>query len=266
MLALTPITRRYLELLDALQQSAIATTADGVIVDWNRSAESLYGWRRDEALGRNVVDVTPAAVSREEASRIMSSLAAGEIWSGEFPVRTRSGESFIASVTDVPIVDERDHVVAVVGLSAPSRAAAPLATVLTRFSEACASLWPGRVKIAFGRSEATVPGTEPHILQLFALLLLRYAKPLESGESVDVSGRAADASLFADFGIRGAAPAAYLRFGASPQRAWSVVRDEINGARPTNFASALVRRIGGWLFVESSGNELQTTHLLLPLV
>ena len=104
-------------LLNAVEQAVIATDPKGKIIFWNRQAEKLYGWTAEEAVGRNVVEVTPAESSGQQASEIMSSLGEGRAWSGEFPVRRRDGTTFPALVTDTPIHDAAGKLIGVVGLS-----------------------------------------------------------------------------------------------------------------------------------------------------
>ncbi|WP_420126300.1 ATP-binding protein [Longimicrobium sp.] len=113
-----PHSAAYLaQLLDAVEQAVIATNAQGVIVFWNRCAERLYGWRADEVLGRDVVEVVPSEMSREQAADLMERLRAGERWQGEFSVRRRDGSRFHAWVADVPVLDEARRVVGIVGVS-----------------------------------------------------------------------------------------------------------------------------------------------------
>jgi PAS domain S-box-containing protein len=104
-------------LLDTVEQAVIATDLEGRIIYWNRFAERLYGWPSGEAVGRGILEVTPAETSGEQAVEIMSHLAAGRAWSGEFNVRRRDGTSFPALVTDTPIHDEAGRLVGVVGVS-----------------------------------------------------------------------------------------------------------------------------------------------------
>ncbi|HYE14116.1 MAG TPA: ATP-binding protein [Pyrinomonadaceae bacterium] len=105
------------QLLDAVEQAVIATDLSGTITYWNRHAELLYGWSAAEAVGRNVMEVTPAAASHEQAAEIMARLTEGKSWSGEFLVRRRDGSTFPAHVTDSPILDAEGRLVGVVGLS-----------------------------------------------------------------------------------------------------------------------------------------------------
>ena len=104
-------------LLDTVEQAVIATDLEGRITYWNHFAERLYGWPAAEAVGRDILEVTPADTSGAQAAEIMVRLAAGETWSGEFNVRRRDGTIFPAAVTDTPIQDESGRLVGVVGVS-----------------------------------------------------------------------------------------------------------------------------------------------------
>ena len=111
-------TRFQAHLLDTVEQAVIATDLAGTITYWNRHAEHLYGWTAAEAVGHNVLEMTPAETTAAQAAEIMSRLAAGETWSGEFRVRRRDGSTFPAVVTDTPIHDDEGRLIGVVGISA----------------------------------------------------------------------------------------------------------------------------------------------------
>jgi len=96
----------------------IATTLDGAVVYWDAAAARLYGWKEDEAVGRNIVGLTPALQSRAEAEAIMKELQAGKPWSGEITLRTRDGTPFSAFVADLPVGVHGDQGL-IVGASAP---------------------------------------------------------------------------------------------------------------------------------------------------
>ena len=91
------------EQLAAIGQAVITTDPGGVIVYWNEAAEQLYGWTAQEALGRNVAEVTVAEVGQDVAAEIMAALRDGVPWSGGFPVRRKDGSTFPALVTDAGI-------------------------------------------------------------------------------------------------------------------------------------------------------------------
>ncbi|MFC3068271.1 PAS domain-containing protein [Phenylobacterium soli] len=103
-----------------IDTAVIATTIAGVVAYWNDAAERLYGWKAKEALGQNVVDLTPASYSRAEAEAIMARLQAGEAWDGEIVLRGRGGAPFLAYVMDLPVGDLASGQGAIVGVSLPA--------------------------------------------------------------------------------------------------------------------------------------------------
>ncbi len=104
-------------LLGAVSEGVIVTDADWRITYWNRGAERLYGWRAEEVLGQNVLDVVPSEPSVEQAKEIMAHLAAGKSWSGEFIARRRDGSDLLVAVSDTPMLDENGALVGLIGIS-----------------------------------------------------------------------------------------------------------------------------------------------------
>ncbi|HEV2884265.1 MAG TPA: PAS domain S-box protein [Pyrinomonadaceae bacterium] len=104
-------------LLDAVEQAVIATDLSGTIIYWNSFAEKLYGWTAAEALGANVLDITPTRMMQDQADEILENLKKGQGWSGEFMVRRRDGIEFPAYVTDSPIFDLKGELIGIVGVS-----------------------------------------------------------------------------------------------------------------------------------------------------
>ncbi|HEX8566638.1 MAG TPA: PAS domain S-box protein [Pyrinomonadaceae bacterium] len=104
-------------LLDAVEQSVIATDLNGVVLFWNRFAEKLFGWTAEEALGRNIMELTTPKVLAAQAEDIMSRLRRGKSWSGEFNVQRRDGTTFPAQVFNSPINDDNGTLIGIVGIS-----------------------------------------------------------------------------------------------------------------------------------------------------
>jgi PAS domain S-box-containing protein len=104
-------------LLDAVGQAIIATNPQGIIIYWNRAAQELYGWPKEEVMGRPIVEVTPSQEMLERAEEVMSELRAGRSWSGEFVVQRKDGSTFPAMVTDTPVHDEQGNLVGIIGVS-----------------------------------------------------------------------------------------------------------------------------------------------------
>jgi hypothetical protein len=197
----------------------------------------------------------------------MQALARGELWSGEFEVRTRGGRAATASVTDIPLLDAAGTVAGVIGVSAVSRAPTKLRPLLKRFAAACEKIWPGlitfRIKVP---ARANLPAAEPHVIQLLAVLVLLHADALDRGVGLEIVAGAADKSPFADFGLAFASSALYIRIDRrSQQPTYSVLRSLPLAAEPTKYASGLVRMVGGMLMSGTAPDGLNAIHLFLPL-
>ena len=260
-------TERYFQLLEALGQAVIVTDAAGVITLWSPAAKTLYGWRADEVIGRNILEITPMEISRAQGAEIMQTLARGELWSGEFRVRTRDRKAATASVTDIPLLDANGIVAGVIGVSAVSTGPTKLKPLLERFQVACGKVWPKqiafRVKVP---AKASVPAAQPHMIQLLAVLLLLHADALDRGSNIEITVGAADKSPFAEFGLAFSPSALYIRVDRPNQGAtYSVLRNLPLSSEPTKYASTLVRMVGGMLISGTATDAVNALHLFLPL-
>jgi len=104
-------------LLDAVGQAIIATDLDGKVIYWNRAAQELYGWSSTEALGRDIIDLTPSLESAAQAEEVMQTLRQGESWAGEFSARHKDGSPLKVLVSNAPVMDEQGDLVGIIGIS-----------------------------------------------------------------------------------------------------------------------------------------------------
>ena len=105
------------QVLDCVDLAVIATDADGVVCSWNARAAVLYGWSKEEALGRHISELTVPADDSGAAEEIMAALQRGESWQGAFRLRRKDGAVFTAFVKDSPIQDEEGRLLGIVGVS-----------------------------------------------------------------------------------------------------------------------------------------------------
>ena len=101
-----------------VEQAVIATDALGSVVFWNRFASELYQWTKEEAIGKNIMELTPSEMTQEQGMEIMGKLMQGQHWKGFFGVQRKDSSKFIAHVTDTPILDNDDTLRFIVGVSA----------------------------------------------------------------------------------------------------------------------------------------------------
>jgi PAS domain S-box-containing protein len=81
-------------LLDQAQDAICARDLESKITYWNKGAERLYGWTRDEAIGQNEFDLLLKEPGPEISKAQKEVLLRGE-WTGEISQRTKSGEEVV---------------------------------------------------------------------------------------------------------------------------------------------------------------------------
>jgi PAS domain S-box-containing protein len=109
--------RLHTQMLNAVGQAAMATDLQGKIIYWNHAAEMLFGWKAEEVIGRDVVELTPSQHSQEQAKAIMEALMAGQSWSGELNFQRKDGKKLDLAVTDSPVFDDTGKMIGIIGIS-----------------------------------------------------------------------------------------------------------------------------------------------------
>ena len=69
--ALEDMSRRARMLIDTANDAVVTIDSDSVIIDWNRTAERMFGWPREEAVGRVITDLIVPPQHREAHHRGM---------------------------------------------------------------------------------------------------------------------------------------------------------------------------------------------------
>ncbi|KAI3468785.1 hypothetical protein Pfo_025448 [Paulownia fortunei] len=88
----------------------VSRTGSGEIIYWNCAAEKLYGYKDYEVVGRRVVELLFDEEYHPSALAIMERLSTGESWSGQLPLKKRSGQNFMAMVTKSPLYEDGELV------------------------------------------------------------------------------------------------------------------------------------------------------------
>lgn len=104
--------RRLASVLDAAPDAIILIDGAGLITEWNRCAEHEYGWRRDEAIGRNAADLVASVPLLERGDHgpgALSTVAAGNL-PHRLPLvaRDRHGTEFEIELTMTPVGTPED--------------------------------------------------------------------------------------------------------------------------------------------------------------
>ena len=104
-------------LLESVEEAVIAADSEGIITYWNKGAEKLYKWKSEEVVGRQIREITVPEMSKDQAEQIMSAIAEGESWAGEFFVRDKNERRFFIHITNSPIYDEEGTTAGILGIS-----------------------------------------------------------------------------------------------------------------------------------------------------
>ena len=104
-------------LLDHVRNAVIAIDLEHRVVSWNSFAETLYQWKREEALGRNVTELIVPDAGRTVGEVMVESLKQTGHWEGELVTRRRDGSTFPAYVHDAAIKGANGEIIGYVGVS-----------------------------------------------------------------------------------------------------------------------------------------------------
>ena len=100
-------TRRAVRLssmLDISNEAFITEDLDSRVTYWNSGAEQMYGWTREEAVGRDIRElIYDDATHFEEAAAALSSTGR---WSGELRQRSKDGRQIVVACRWQAIVDD----------------------------------------------------------------------------------------------------------------------------------------------------------------
>ncbi|MET0231003.1 MAG: PAS domain S-box protein [Rhodanobacteraceae bacterium] len=97
-------------LLDENPDAIIMTTPSTVVVYWNRGAEAMYGYARDEAVGRRLPDLIVTGITECEVERLVEgAIRAGHV-TGEGVRRRKDGTTIHVDVSVKAIRDDSGKV------------------------------------------------------------------------------------------------------------------------------------------------------------
>ena len=105
------------EVLDHVEAAVVAIDPRGRITHWNKASARLYGWTRDEAIGRWVRDLVVPVEAESIADEVWATVQEGESWEGETLVRRRDGEPLAVWNLNAPILDAAGVVAGYVGIA-----------------------------------------------------------------------------------------------------------------------------------------------------
>ncbi len=102
---------RLAAIVDSSDDAIIGKTLDGIVTDWNRGAERMYGYTAEEIIGKPLITIVPPE-RHEEVTRILQTVGRGESVRYLESVRvSKDGKLVNVSITVSPIHDSAGNIV-----------------------------------------------------------------------------------------------------------------------------------------------------------
>ncbi len=119
LLAMEDITERKLlenrnllsNIVDNSDDAIISKKLDGTILSWNNSAEKIFGYTKEEIVGKNILLLIPPELHHEEVMIISKIKKRETVPHFNTIRRTKDGKRINVSVTISPIIDEEGKVI-----------------------------------------------------------------------------------------------------------------------------------------------------------
>ncbi len=97
--------RRFKRIIDSAFDMIVITDRDGNIIYVNKAFETVTGYPRSEALGKNPNILKSGLHDREFYRELWQRIQSGHAWKGEFINRKKSGEIYNAAASIFPLFD-----------------------------------------------------------------------------------------------------------------------------------------------------------------
>ncbi|KAL0838208.1 hypothetical protein Bca101_090098 [Brassica carinata] len=115
--ALKFTNKQYLNILQSLAQSVHVLDLKLRIIFWNAMSEKQFGYTAKEVVGQDPINVMVEDRDAAFAMNVAQRCVRGESWTGEFPVKSKSGKIFSAVTTCSPFYDDDGSLVGIISIT-----------------------------------------------------------------------------------------------------------------------------------------------------
>ena len=109
--------RYQADLLSSVNDAIIASDANYRLTVWNSAAESMYGWKAGEVLGRNGLEVVQTEFPEADKARMLQSIAATGCYHGEATQVRKDGTRFPVDVGSMVLRDGQGRITGYVSVN-----------------------------------------------------------------------------------------------------------------------------------------------------
>ncbi|MBI5352415.1 MAG: PAS domain S-box protein [Chloroflexi bacterium] len=107
----------HARLLSNVNDAIVASDSNFRITAWNAAAESMYGWKAEEAIGRNGLEIVQTQWPEADAEKMRSEIAALGRWSGEATQARKDGIRINVEVSSIVLHDDRGQITGYVSVN-----------------------------------------------------------------------------------------------------------------------------------------------------
>jgi len=109
--------RRQALIFENLYDAIIVTDLEGYIADWNPAATRMYGYSKEEMLGKTAEILNEPEESAPLTTKIINGVMRDGRWSGEIRFIRNDGTGGVSETIVLPLYDEHDNQVALIGVN-----------------------------------------------------------------------------------------------------------------------------------------------------
>ena len=102
---------------DYLFDAVVVTDLQGIIIDWNKGSEALYGYSKEQAMGQPVSMLHVPEDTADITSEVISTVADKGKWSGEVRMLHQDGHIGWVESMCVPIYGENGQMLGALGIN-----------------------------------------------------------------------------------------------------------------------------------------------------
>lgn len=102
---------------DYLFDAVVVTDLAGIIIDWNRGSEELYGYTKEEAIGQTVSILHVPEDFEHVTAEVISAVEQSGKWTGEVKMLHKDGHIGWIESMCVPIFDDNNQMIGALGIN-----------------------------------------------------------------------------------------------------------------------------------------------------
>jgi diguanylate cyclase (GGDEF)-like protein/PAS domain S-box-containing protein len=111
------ILKQRAKAFDYLFDAVVVTDMQGIIMDWNKGSEALYGYTKEEAVGQNVSILHVPEDMEHITAEVISAVEKSGKWNGEVRMLHKDGHIGWIESMCVPIYDEENTMTGALGIN-----------------------------------------------------------------------------------------------------------------------------------------------------